>query len=232
MHVRGMYMVVSACYNRKMSSPAITTKSNANLSATNTLRAGRTRRRRLQRCTWTRVALYKRVQPKTRCRPSWRGRTESASGISLGSTDAPTARSWTSKMESNVPCDESGWIDENTDCADRGRRGKGRRRQPVPEWSRADIFIHKASPHGCAVSGLQTRPARTHRTWDTGEMRSYREPLLGRTDEWTWKLRMINGSLCILLNPFLISSEILFIKILPESSELLTFKLYLEDRIG
>lgn len=37
-----------------------------------------------------------------------RGRTESVSGISLGSTDAPTARSWTSKMESNAPCDESG----------------------------------------------------------------------------------------------------------------------------
>ena len=157
-----------------MSSPAITSESNANLSGDkrSASRPDTTRRCRLQRCTWTRVALYKRVYSKARCLPSRRGRTESVSGISLGSTDAPTARSWTSKMESNVPCDESEWIDENADYADRGKeRKRDARRQPLPEWSRADIFIHNASPHGCVVSGLRMR---THWTWDTREMRSYR----------------------------------------------------------
>lgn len=115
---------------------------------------------RLQRYTRMRVALYKRMHPKTRCLPSRRGRIESASGISLGSTDAPTtARSWTSKMESNIPRDESGWIDGNADHA-KVKGERERQRQVEPGHSQTDISIHNASSHGCVVSGL-----RTHRFW-------------------------------------------------------------------
>lgn len=55
-----------------------------------------------------RASQNERVEDTVPSVPSRRGRTESASGISLGSTGAPTAPVLTSKMESNAPRDESG----------------------------------------------------------------------------------------------------------------------------
>lgn len=143
-----------------MSSPAITAGTNANLSATNIPRANQTRRRRLQRFTWMR---YKRVRSKTRCLPSRRGRTESASGISLGSTDAPTARCfWTSKMESNALHDESGWIDVNADHADWGKERGRERRRPAGARMESGRYFHSQRITTRVCRFWVANAARTH----------------------------------------------------------------------
>lgn len=155
-----------------------------------------------------RVARYKRVHPKTRCFPSRRGRTESASGISLGSTDAPTARFWTSKMESNALYDESTWmpimlIEEKRETkTGRCQNGVG------------PIFSFTTHHHtGVSFLGCERGPhAPTEREIREKCSLIVNTSVLGRADEWIWKLKKINDSLRVLKSLFLISSEILFIK--------------------
>lgn len=133
---------------------------------------------------------------RSRSLPSWRGRTESASGISLGSTDAPTARFWTNKMESNAPYDESGWIDGNADHADHGKERKRKTRTAGARMEPGRYF-HSQRITARVCRFWVANAAHTHRTWDMGEMWSYREPLLGKTEEWIWKLKEINDSLSV-----------------------------------
>lgn len=171
-----------------MSSPAITTGTNANLSRRQTCRVQT--RHDAAVCTDALGCASRLINARTRRHGAYRrGAAVPRAQVELVSvrrTRLPLVSGWARWKVMHLTTNQ-GASTGMPIVPIEGKRERGRRRRPVPEWSRADISIHDASPHGCVVSGLRT--AHTHRTWDMGEMWSYREPLLGKNRSVDMKIK-------------------------------------------
>lgn len=126
-----------ACCNRKMSSSAITSGSNVNLSAR------QAQCRTLQRCTWMHVALYKRDASR-RHGAFRRGAAVSRAQVELVSVRRTRllllerARWKVMHLETN-----GGWIDANADRAEgTRRREKETKRRMEPGHTLSDRYFH------------------------------------------------------------------------------------------